>query len=40
MPLGSATQTINTCRKNSVDVFEEEAKIRTPGAIKWFILEL
>jgi hypothetical protein len=39
MPLATATQTTDTCRKSSVDVFEE-AKIRIQGAIKWFILEL
>jgi hypothetical protein len=40
MPLASATQTVNICRKSRVSVFEEEAKIRIQSAIKWFILEL
>jgi hypothetical protein len=40
MPLASATQSINICRKSGVSIFEEEAKIRIQVAIKWFILEL
>jgi hypothetical protein len=40
MPLASATQTVNTCRKSRASVFEEETKIMIQNAIKWFILEL